>query len=181
MTNKNCMMGMQKYVLFREIPNPENWIGPSRRKHGSRSGLLMQQQIHPHQTILVLRFREKRDRREARLRTLDEGSRSNVFHKTSKETLGICVEAQNWLRNRRPSSQSNGEVTIFKWHPNRKVDLQNIPSFGQEGLYFVYRSTKIGKIKILPRFVLTNFLAMVRNTRLSRIYISRHKKLHKCA
>ena len=93
----------------------------------------------------------------------------------------LCAEAMNhacWLRNRLPSDHINGNIPVLVWKPTTRVRLSTVPTFGQPGFAFLYRSNSMLHKKFLARSVHGQFVGMHIDMTLLRVYVPESKKVY---
>ena len=107
-------------------------------------------------------------------------ARTRVLLLSEKPLDELRAEAMNhacWLRNRLLSDHINGNIPILVWKPTTRVRLSTVPTFGQPGFAFLYRSKTTPHKKILARSVHGHFVGIHSDMTLPRVYVPESKKV----
>lgn len=100
--------------------------------------------------------------------------RARVMMMNTNVPESLWAEAMhhgNYLRNRLPSSSIKNAtpISIWKSHANI-VDFSSLPTFGQPGFAFIYRSPSTANRKLLARAEHVLFVGMESDEKLCRVY-----------
>ena len=107
-------------------------------------------------------------------------ARTRVLLFASQLPASLWAEAMNhsnWLRSRLPSSRIQDQIPILLWDPSTKVQLSQVPFFGQPGFAFKYRSETVPNKKFQARSVHGHFVSMGSDKTIIRVYVPESKSV----